>query len=222
MEKVSVIIPTLDEVEGISQVLESIPEEELKGEGYGVEILVVDGGSSDGTRKIAEEYGAQVLLERGGKASAVRRGFKECQGDYVFLIDGDGSYPCDKISLMLDKLQGGNSMVLGNRFSGGVEDGAMSKVNRFGNKVLTFMANRLYGTDVSDLCTGLRGVKLTDLEGNITGKGFEVEAALHALMCDQQICEIYIDYKKRKGESKLRIWDGFKIAKRLLIEKVKK
>ncbi|MFW6142270.1 MAG: glycosyltransferase family 2 protein [Candidatus Saliniplasma sp.] len=219
MHKVSFIIPTLDEVQGITEVLESITDKEL--DGYEVEILVVDGGSTDGTRKEAERYGVRVFFEKGGKASAVRRGFEECQGDYVFLIDGDGSYPCDKISTMLDKLEDGSSMVLGSRFSGEVDDGAMSRVNRFGNRVLTSMANKLYGTEISDLCTGLRGVK-TDCVGDIPGKGFEVEAGLHALMCDSNISEVPIRYKERAGESKLRIWDGFKIAKRLLVEKIKK
>lgn len=222
MEKVSFIIPTLDEVKGIKKVLESIPENRLKGRGYDVEILVVDGGSSDGTRKVAERYGVQVYYEKGGKASAVRRGIKECRGDHVILIDGDGSYPCDKVPMMVERLDDGSSMVLGNRFSGDVEDGAMSNINKFGNKILTFMANHLYGTDVSDLCTGLRGLKLKDMENELPGKGFEIEAGLHALMKDRNISEVPISYNKRKGESKLRLWDGLSIAKRLFVEKIKR
>ncbi len=222
MEKISFIIPTLDEVEGIVQVLENIPKKDLESQGYEVEVLVVDGGSSDGTRKVAKDHGVKVYFEEGGKASAVRRGFEECVGDHVFLIDGDGSYPCDKVMDMLEKLENGSSMVLGNRFSGDVEDGAMSKTNRFGNKVLTSVANGLYGTDVSDLCTGLRGINVDNLEGEIPGKGFEVEAGLHILMCDKNICEVPISYNKRMGESKLKIWDGFSIAKRLLVEKIKR
>lgn len=220
MEKVSFIIPTLNEVQGVSVVLDEIPVSELKSLGFGVEILVVDGGSTDGTRDVLEEYDVQVYNEEGGKASAVRRGMKESSGDYIFLIDGDGSYPCDKISLMLEKLQNGTSMVLGNRFSGDVEDGAMSRLNRFGNKFLTSMANRLYRTDISDLCTGLRGIKVECL-GEIPGKGFEVEAALHTVMCDKKICEVPISYRERRGESKLKVRDGFKIAKRLIFEKMK-
>ncbi len=221
MEKVSFIIPTLDEVEGVTGVIEDIPERELKSSGYEVEILIVDGGSTDGTCEVVKDYDVQVYLEEGGKASAVRRGMKESSGDYVFLIDGDGTYPCDKVSLMLDKLQNGTSMVLGNRFSGDVQDGAMSRLNRFGNKFLTSLANRLYKTDISDLCTGLRGIKSECLNGEIPGKGFEIEAALHAMMCDMDICEVPISYKERKGESKLKVRDGFKIAKRLLVEKMK-
>jgi len=222
MGKVSFIIPTLNEVEGIIQVLESIPEEELMSRGYEVETMVVDGGSSDGTRDAAKEFGVDVYYEKGGKTSAVRRGLNECQGDFVFLIDGDGSYPCNKILEMQERLENGNSMVLGNRFSGDVAEGAMSRTNRIGNKVLTSMANRLYGTDVSDLCTGLRGIIVDHLEGSISGKGFEIEAELHALMCDKNICEIPISYNKRIGESKLRVWDGLKIAKRLFLDKFKK
>ncbi len=220
---VSVIIPTLNEEEGIEEVIEDIPEEGLKRLGYETEILVVDGGSSDETVEKVKEKGVDVFQAGEGKAEGVRLGFKEAQGDYVFLIDGDGSYPGEKIIDMVNELENGCDMVLGSRFAGEIQQGAMTTKNKIGNKILTFLANRLYGTDVSDLCTGLRGMDRNVLENNkVPGRGFEIEAGIHTVFSHENISEIGIRYDKRKGTSKLKTVDGLKIAGRLFKGKFKK
>ncbi|MFO7990843.1 MAG: glycosyltransferase family 2 protein [Thermoplasmata archaeon] len=220
MSKVSVIIPTLNENHGIVDVLEKIPYDGFEEMGYDVEVLVVDGGSTDGTRERAGKMGADVYLHEGGKASAVRRGLKESDGDYVFLIDGDGSYPPSVMVRMVEKLENGATMVIGSRFLGEIQDGSMSKLNKFGNRVLTRMANKWYPEEVSDLCTGLRGFKRGALNGSVPGVGFQIEAGLHTVFAGKGVAEVPIKYAKRKGESKLRTVDGLKIA-RLLWKKRK-
>lgn len=90
----------------------------------------------------------------------------------------------------------------------------MSFRNKIGNKILTWMGNRFYGTSVSDLCTGLRGMRADELD-SIPGEGFEVEAGIHMVMSSKSIKEIPIEYEKRKGKSKLHLWDGLKIGWRL-------
>jgi len=220
MDVVSVIIPTLNEKEAIEDVIDDIPDEKLQEKGYDVELIAVDGGSSDGTVEILDKSGVEVIHSKGGKAEGVREGLKNVDGDVVFLIDGDASYPAEKISPMIEELENGSDMVLGSRLEGQITDGAMSTKNKMGNMVLTWLANRLYGTDISDLCTGLRGFRCDGLEPEeIPGKGFEVEAGLHTLFSEKEISEISIDYRMRKGESKLVTFDGFRIAYRLLKEK---
>ncbi len=217
MSKVTVIIPTLNEAKGIAEVLHELPLEELRSSGFQTEVLVVDGGSTDGTRSIAAEAGAEVILEKGGKASAVRRGLVESTGEYIFTIDGDGTYPSDAIIEMVELLQNGASMVLASRLDGDICPGAMSSLNRFGNKLLTKLANGLYGVKVTDLCTGMRGFKKGGLNGRLpAGKGFEIEASIHNILADKGISEVPIEYRARKGESKLKTKDGFFIAVRLL------
>ncbi len=217
---ISVIIPTLNEEEGIEEVIEGIPFEDLKNRGYEVEVLVVDGGSSDKTVKKVKDLGYEVINVEGGKAEGVRKGLQKVEGRYVFLIDGDGSYPSEKIKDMTRELENGNDMILGSRFEGKISNGAMSTKNRIGNKILTWMANKLYGTEVSDLCTGLRGFEIDGIEcGDIPGQGFEIEAGLHTIFSDEDISELGIRYVERRGESKLRTKDGFKIAARLIREK---
>lgn len=223
MRKVTVIIPTLNEADGIAEVIRGIPVDEMKHMGYKTEILVIDGGSTDGTRKIAVKAGAEVILEKGGKASAVRRGLKMSSGEYIFTIDGDGSYPPEMMIEMLEEIQNGVSMVLASRLGGDIRPGAMSSFNRFGNKLLTKLANGLYGVKVSDLCTGMRCFKKDELDGYMpVGKGFEIEASLHNYFVDKGISEVPIEYRARKGESKLKTRDGFFIAVRLLKGRFKK
>ncbi len=220
---VTVIIPTLNEQEGIVEVIEDIPEEQIYELGYDVEIFVVDGGSSDGTVEKVEKMGIDVFHADRGKAEGVRKGLEKADGDKVFLIDGDGSYPAERIPEMLNRLNNGSDMVLASRFDGEICEGAMSTKNKIGNKILTALANKLYGTEVSDLCTGLRGFKKDGLEArSISAEGFEIEAGLHTVFSDRDISEIGIRYDKRKGKSKLKTRDGLKIASRLLKEKIKR
>lgn len=222
METVSLIIPTLNEEEGIEEVLHKLPVDELLEMGYELEVLVIDGGSKDDTVAIAKKNGAHVIYEEGGKASAVRRGIKESSGEIIFTIDGDATYSPSDIIRMLPALRNGNAMVVGSRFNGKISRGAMSKTNNLGNQILTTLANGLYGVKVSDLCTGLRGFTKSSLYGEMPpGKGFEIEASLHAMLAKKGLVEIPIDYCERKGESKLRTMDGIYIAIRLLKGKIK-
>lgn len=215
MKTVSIIIPTLNEAEAIREVIDDIPKDVLKKMDYDTEIIVVDGGSTDGTVGKLDGLNVKVIKEDDGKANAVRKGFSISEGEYLFLIDGDGSYPAERIVDMVELLEGGYDMVLGSRFAGTIDKGAMSFRNKIGNKILTWMGNRFYGTSVSDLCTGLRGMRADELE-EIPGYGFEVEAGIHMKMSYKKIKEIPIEYEKRKGKSKLHLWDGLKIGWRLL------
>lgn len=217
MITVSLIIPTLNEEEAIAEVLQDIPETRLRKMGYELEVMVIDGGSNDDTRKIARDQGAVVLLENGGKAAAVRRGIKESSGEFIFTIDGDGTYPPTAMVDILEELQNGHAMVIGSRFNGDISEGAMSSMNMFGNRMLTRLANGLYGVKISDLCTGMRGFKKSALDRRVPpGRGFEIEASLHGLLVHKGVAEVPIEYRNRKGESKLRTRDGVLIALRLL------
>lgn len=220
MTSITVIIPTLNEKEAIQEVIKDIPKKELQDRDYNVEIMAVDGGSSDGTIELLEDSDVELIHAGDGKTEGVKKGLKNTDSDYIFLIDGDGTYPAEKIIDMVKDLEDGSEMVLGNRFGSEMNDGAMSTKNMVGNKILTGLANRLYGTKVSDLCTGLRGFKFNGFNAEeIPGEGFELEAALHSIFSKKDISEIPISYKQRKGKSKLVTSDGFKIAMRLIKEK---
>lgn len=221
---VSIIIPALNEKLTIGKVIDEIPKEDLQKAGYGVEIVVTDNNSTDGTAEIAQEKGAKVIVESiKGKGRAVRTGFKSVSGDFIFILDADYTYPATYIPIMLEALQEGHDVVIGSRFRGQMGEGAMSRMNLVGNRFLSFLANILYGTRISDLCTGYWGLTRRVIEDiELDAKGFEFEANMFAEIAKKgySIAEVPICYRRRMTPPKLNsLKDGFKIGWTLLIKK---
>lgn len=106
--KVSIILPALNEAETIGKVIDEIPQQALAQEGYNVEVLVVDNGSTDQTAQIAREKGARVISEpRRDKGRAVRTAFEQINADFVFMLDANYSYPATYIVDRLNLLNQG-------------------------------------------------------------------------------------------------------------------
>jgi len=218
---VCIILPTLNEEEAIGRVIDEIPARDLAEKGYDVKVLVVDGNSTDRTRQIAEAKGAEVIIEsRKGKGRAMRTAFNTVDADFVFMLDADYTYPATYIPEMLAILQRDCSVVIGSRLRGQIEKGGMSRLNVVGNHLLTLMANVLYQTRISDLCTGywgLRGEVIPNL--NLTADGFDFEADLFSQVARKgyRIGEIPVYYRRRQSPAKLNsIKDGLKIGRALM------
>ena len=218
------VLPALNEEEAIGKVLDEIPVEELEAKGYQTEIIVVDNGSTDKTAEIAAAQGARVISEPNrGKGLAIRTGFGAVSGDFVFMLDSDFTYPAGYITQMVDLLESGYDVVLGSRLNGAVEHGAMKRLNLIGNHLLAFLANLLYGTRVSDLCTGLWGFKIEVLRSlNLDAVGFELEANMLIEVAKRKyrVGEIPIQYRKRATASKLgSIKSGWRIGRKLIVSR---
>jgi glycosyltransferase involved in cell wall biosynthesis len=221
VKKISVVLPALNEEEAIGKVLDEIPVEELEAKGYQVEIIVVDNGSTDKTAKIAAAHGAKVISEPNrGKGRAIRTGFGSVSGDFVFMLDSDFTYPAGYITQMVGVLESGYDVVIGSRLNGAVEHGAIKRFNLIGNHLLAFLANMLYGTRVSDLCTGFWGFKVKVLRSlNLDAVGFELEANMLIEVSKQKyrIGEVPILYRRRATASKLgSVKAGWMIGKTLM------
>ncbi|MBA7625853.1 Undecaprenyl-phosphate 4-deoxy-4-formamido-L-arabinose transferase [subsurface metagenome] len=221
MKEVSIIFPALNEQETIGKIIDEVPIEEIEGRGYRAEIIVVDNGSTDKTREIAEAKGARVITEPNrGKGRAMRTAFEAVSGDFVFMIDADFTYPATYVPRMLELLEGGYDVVLGSRLKGQREEGAMSRLNMVGNHLLALLANLLYGTRVSDPCTGywgFRGEVPKSLK--LDAVGFELEANMLAEIARQgyRIAELPILYRRRPNQAKLgSLKDGFMIGRTLI------
>ena len=226
MKKVSVVLPALNEEEAIGNVIDEVPVKELEAKGYGIEIIVVNNGSTDKTAEIASAHGAKVIDEPNrGKGRAIRTGFKSVSGDFVFMLDSDFTYPAGHITQMLELLEDGYDVVLGSRLRGSVEHEAMKRLNLVGNHLLAFMANILYGTRVSDLCTGFWGFNVEVLRSlNLDAVGFELEANLLIEVAKKgyRVGEVPIIYRRRATASKLgSIRAGFRIGRTLLGKRFK-
>ena len=217
MPKVCIIIPTLNEAEAIGKVIDEIPRQAMEQKGYEVEVLVTDGDSTDGTRQIAEAKGAKVMVDpRRGKGRQMRRALGIADADFIFMLDGDNTYPPSYIPEMLELLRRTYPVVIGSRLGGKIEKGGMSLLNMIGNHLLTLMANLLYKTRISDLCTGYWGMRSEVISNlNLTSNGFDFEAELFSQVAKKgyRIGEVPIHYRRRRGPPKLdSIRDGLKIG----------
>jgi len=214
---ICVVLPALNEELTVGKVIDEIPRQALEREGYQVDILVVDGNSSDRTRQIAQEKGARVTVEpRQGKGRAVRTALGSVKADFIFILDADYTYPATYIPEMLKVLRQDYSVVIGSRLRGRWEKGAMRRLNMVGNFLLTLIANILYRTRISDLCTGywgMRGEVIPELK--LLADGFQLEAELFTQLAKKgySIAEVPIYYRRREGKAKLSgLKDGLKIG----------
>jgi len=206
--KITVVIPCLNEEQGIERVLRRMPE-------FVDEILVVDNGSTDRTAEVAKQFGATVIREDvRGYGRAYKRGFALATGDILITLDGDHSYPPDAISYLLEAfLHLGADFLNASRFP--VRDKqAMSFKHKFGNLVLSLALSVLFFRWVRDSQSGmwvLRRSILKQMKLESDGMAFSEEIKIEALLHPTaRFEEISIQYSSRLGEIKLNPWrDGF-------------
>lgn len=206
--KVTVVIPCLNEEEGIGKVLSRIPE-------FVDEVIVVDNGSTDGTATIAEGMGARVIREHvRGYGRAYKTGLLAAQGDVIITLDGDHSYPVDALSYLLEALLHSQvGFVSASRFP--ISDpNAMARKNLWGNRVLSLITSVLFLRWVRDSQSGMwifykRALEQMELVSD--GMAFSEEIKLEAILNPEiGFREIPIRYSNRAGEKKLRPWrDGW-------------
>lgn len=154
--KISIIIPTLNEEFGIKQTISAIPNEKLQKLGNEIEILVIDGNSTDLTRDVAAQMGAKVLNEkRTGYGRAYKTGLAAAKGDIIVTLDGDNTYPAQLIPQYIQKLNDKDvDFITINRFSE-IEKGSISYMHRIGNKVLSLSMCLLYSVHIKDSQSGM-------------------------------------------------------------------
>lgn len=204
---VTLLLPALNEENGIIEVLRALPKEEILRRGFDLDIVVVDGHSTDNTKEVAESLGASVLCQQGrGKGCAFRSGLDSVNSDYMLMMDADNSYPAEELPRFLDLLEEGNDVVMGSRLTGEIEPGAMTSTNFLGNRLLSSFASILFGKRVTDVCTGMWGFRLDALKRMaLNSTGFEIEAELFAQATKSKlrVAEVPITYRRRDGVAKL-------------------
>lgn len=214
--RLSIVIPAMNEEEGIGDVLDEIPLKQLEEMGYPTEVVVVDGESVDRTRDIAREKGARVVIEpRKGYGRAYKTGFEVAQGELVATGDADTTYPFDRLPEYLrlferEKLD----FITTNRF-GKLQPGAMSAKHRLGNWLLSKTAQALFMVDVKDSQSGMwifRRDILEEMDLTSDGMPLSEEIKIEAFTNpDVRSREIPIEYRVRVGDVKLSSWgDGWK------------
>lgn len=205
---ITVIIPCLNEEQGIERVLRRMPA-------FVDEVIVVDNGSTDRTSDVAQQLGAQVIREEvRGYGRSYKKGFSNATGDIIVTLDGDHSYPPDAISYLLEAfLHLEVDFLNASRFP--VRDSkAMSLKHKIGNLALSLAMSVLYFRWVRDSQSGMWVFRRSILRGmrlESDGMAFSEEIKLEALKNRHiRFAEINILYSSRLGEIKLNPWrDGF-------------
>lgn len=155
---VSAIIPCLNEERTLGICIRKALDV-FAARGISGEVVVGDNGSSDRSVEIAESLGARVVHQRvKGYGAAISAAAESARGKYLIMADADDSYDWSKLGDFVDALEGGADLVMGNRFAGGIEPGAMPPLHRYlGNPVLSTIARWLHHSPIHDFHCGMRG-----------------------------------------------------------------
>ena len=186
MRGLTLLLPTLDEAEALAGVIGRIPRDAIENGGYILRVVVVDGGSTDGTEEIAESLDCELIQQVGGrgKGNGLREAFHSfmhTDDEFLVLMDADGTYRPEEIVDLLEHLESSNvEIVIGSRMKGTISSGAMTRRNYIGNRILTWLAVVLYSRYVSDLCTGFWAFKRSAIKKmQLNSTGFEIEAEMY-------------------------------------------
>lgn len=215
--ELSIVMPCLNEAETLGLCIEkaqrSLEENEITGE-----IVVADNGSTDGSREIAQRMGVRLVqVELKGYGSALLGGITAARGRYIIMGDADDSYDFSNLMPFVSKLREGCDLVMGNRFTGGIEPGAMPALHRyFGNPLLTGIGRLLFKSPSGDFHCGLRGFRkeaAKKMNLQTTGMEFASEMIVKATLLGMRVAEVpaTLSPAGRTRPPHLRSWrDGWR------------
>jgi glycosyltransferase involved in cell wall biosynthesis len=220
----TILMPCLDEAEGIGYCIDAaqafLDRERIDGE-----IVVADNGSTDGSIDIALARGARVVrVAERGYGAALQGGIRAARGTFVIAGDADGSYDFAHLEPFVAALRGGADLVVGNRFKGGIEQGAMPFLHRWlGNPVLSFLGRLFFTIPIGDFHCGLRGFRrdrVLALGLRAPGMEFASEIIVRGALGDLALAEVptRLHPDRRSRPSHLRTWrDGWRHLRFLLL-----
>ena len=222
--ELSILMPCLNEAATLQACIRKA-QEFLDRAGIVGEILVADNGSTDGSQGIAGRLGARVVhVARRGYGSALIAGIQAARGRWVIMGDSDDSYDFSKLDLYLNRLRAGSELVMGNRFAGSIQPGAMPPLHRYlGNPVLSGVGRLLFRSECRDFHCGLRGFDrdaILRLGLSAPGMEFASEMVVKATLQRLRITEVPTTLAPdgRGRPAHLRSWrDGWRHLRLLLL-----
>jgi len=222
--EISIVLPCLNERETVSVcVKKAIAALELAG--LRGEVIVADNGSTDGSIELAQAAGARVVhVEGRGYGSALKGGIRAAGGKYVLMADSDDSYDFAHIPRFVEELRKGSELVMGNRFRGGIQKGAMPMLHRYlGNPALTGIGRLFFRSPCRDFHCGIRAFRKDSydrMDIRSTGMEFASEMVVKASLLQMQVSEVptTLSPDGRSHPPHLRTWhDGWRHLRFLLM-----
>jgi len=192
--ELSIVMPCLNESETLATCIKKA-QNYLARSGVSGEIVIGDNGSTDGSQEIATRLGARVInIPIRGYGAALYGAITASDGRFCIMGDSDDSYDFENLDDFVGKLRAGFDLVMGNRFAGGIKEGAMPWKNRYiGNPVLSSIGKALFRASVRDFHCGIRGLsrKAFDLmDLRTTGMEFASEMVIKATLLKLKITEV--------------------------------
>jgi glycosyltransferase involved in cell wall biosynthesis len=221
---VTIVIPCLNEAETLAscvrKALAAVQNSGLEGE-----VVVADNGSADGSQVIAIREGARVVnAKTRGYGAALMAGIDAAKGEYILMADADDSYDFSHLPRFVTALDHGADLVMGNRFKGGIQAGAMPFVHRYlGNPVLSFLGRLFFRAPVNDFHCGMRAFRrsaVQQLNLQTTGMEYASEMVVKAALMGLKIAEVptTLSPDGRSRAPHLRTWrDGWRHLRFLLL-----
>jgi glycosyltransferase involved in cell wall biosynthesis len=231
---VSIVIPAMNEALNLPRVFAEIPTDVH-------ELILVDGYSTDDTVETARRLRPDVRVigqTRKGKGNALACGFAVATGDFIVMLDADGSTNPAEIPLFVNALRAGADFAKGSRFMPGAGSSDISRIRQMGNFWLNKVVNLLYGTRYTDLCYGynafrreclsvidLQAGDLNDLDRNqmLWGDGFEVETLINVRIAKAglRVAEVpSFEQSRHYGTSNLNAFsDGMRVLRTIHAER---
>ena len=221
---VTILMACLNEAETVAfcvrQAADAIRDSNITGE-----VLVADNGSTDGSQALAAAAGARVIdVPTRGYGAALIAGIEAARGKFVMMADADASYHFEHLPLFLPRLNEGYDLVMGNRFTGAIEPGAMPPLHRYlGNPVLSAVGRIFFRIPVGDFHCGLRAFRRDAILGlnlRTTGMEFASEMVVKSSLAGLRITEVptTLSPDGRSRPPHLRSWrDGWRHLRFLLL-----
>ena len=222
--EISIVLPCLNEALTLDACLKEISKALVTNSIDG-EIVVADNGSTDGSQAIAIKHGARLVsVAAKGYGNALRGGFAAARGRYILMGDADGSYDFGHIPRFCERLRAGADLVMGNRFAGGVQPGAMPWKNRYiGNPILSSLGRLFFRTGIRDFHCGLRAFSVDayrKMDLRTTGMEFATEMVIKAKLLGLRLEEVPTVLRPdgRNRPPHLRPWrDGWRHLRFMLL-----
>ncbi|HSW95579.1 MAG TPA: glycosyltransferase family 2 protein [Patescibacteria group bacterium] len=222
--ELTILMPCLNEAATVAACVDAA-QQAVRDLGVPGEVVVADNGSTDGSRELAAAHGARVVpVAERGYGAALLAGIEAARGRYVVMGDADLSYDFAEAGRYLAKLREGYDLVMGNRFEGAIEPGAMPSLHRYlGNPVLSGLGRLFFGSPVGDFHSGMRGFRrdaMTGLHLRTTGMEFASEMIVRASLAKLRIGEVPTTLRpdRRGRPPHLRTWrDGWRHLRFLLL-----